>query len=92
MHIKRILLRVFFSIEVLMFCGVYMYGKNSISMLVALQNDNRALQAQLYEQEQEIAQLEYAITQWESSPFYKEKIAREQLQMARAQEQVYYRT
>ena len=91
MHIKRILVRIFFSVEMLIFCWVYMCGSNSISSLVALQTDNRSLQEQLHTREQEIAQLEHEIVQWESQPFYKEKVAREQLQMARAHEHVYYR-
>jgi len=91
MHIKKILLRVLFSTELLVFCYVYMYGKNSISMLVGLQKDNSILLDQVHTQKQEIAVLEGEIAQWEAYPFYKEKVAREQLQMARATEQVYYR-
>jgi len=92
MHFKRILVRAFFSIEVMIFCWVYMCGKNSITSLVELQKDNRMLQKQLQGQEREIVQLESEIDRWESDPFYKEKIAREQLQMARVGEQVYYIT
>ena len=92
MHFKRILVRTFFSVEVMIFCCVYMCGKNSITSLVELQKDNRTLQGQLQEEELKIAQLEGKISQWELDPFYKEKIAREQLQMARAGEHVYYIT
>ncbi len=92
MHIKRIIVRAFFSGEVLVFCWVYMCGNNSIAALVELQKDNRTLQGQLQEKDHEIAQLEGEISQWESDPFYKEKVAREQLQMARTGECVYYIT
>lgn len=91
MHAKKVALRIFFSVEVLVFSYVYLHGKNSITMLVDLQKENRVLQSQLHGQRQEIAQLEHEIAQWEAHPFYKEKVAREQLQMARKNEQVYYR-
>lgn len=86
------MLRLFFSVEVLMFCGVYSYGKNSIVVLVKQQRENLVLQKQLEEKKQAIAQLEKVINNWESHTFYKEKIAREQLQMVGPQDHVYYIT
>ncbi len=90
MDFKRIIVRAFFSVEVLVCCCVYMWGKNSIATLVGLQKENQVLQGQLQGEEREIVQLENEISRWGSDPFYKEKVAREQLQMARIGERVYY--
>lgn len=90
MYVKKVLMRFFFSLEMLVFCGVYLFGKQSITVLVSLQKENDLLQNQLLEQKKEIAAIEHTIHEWQEHPFYKEKIAREQLQMARKDEQVYY--
>lgn len=39
---------------------------------------------------EEIKKLENETQQWEQNPFYREKVAREQLQMARPTDEVYY--
>jgi len=88
---KKIFLRIFFTAEVCAFSYVYMCGANSINVLVGLQRENKALELQLGESRNEIASLSVEIDDWKHNTFNKEKVAREELQMARAQEQVFYR-
>lgn len=89
MYAKKLFARIFFATEVFIFCGVYLFGRQSISVLVGLQRDNKQLQELLSDHTKELATIEHHI-QEQSHPFYKEKIARGQLQMARKEEQVYY--
>lgn len=89
MYVKKMFARLLFTAEVFIFCGVYLFGKHSIAVLVGLQRDNKHLQELVQDQKKELANIERHI-QEQSNPFYKEKIAREQLQMARKEEQVYY--
>lgn len=90
MYVKKFFARAFFTVEVLVFCGVYLFGRQSIAVLVGLQRDNKHLQELLQDQKKEITDIESTIQEWQLHPFYKEKIARELLQMARKEEQVYY--
>ncbi len=86
---RRLLLRVFFGIEVVIFSGFYFFGGQGIRGIRALHKhtalsilENKAL-------EDEIKNLEDTVLAWQTNPFYKEKVAREQLQMARKGDIIY---
>jgi len=88
--IKRIFLRVFFVLELIVFGFVYACGPHGFYALQELEQQNNQLQTDAAMLKQEVQMLERKIAQWHAHPFYKEKIAREQLQMARKGDKIYY--
>lgn len=86
---KRFLLRLFVLVEICLFFGFYFGGSQGLKKMWYEKSENKKLAAFIKDRETELNQLENDIHQWENSPFYKEKWAREQLQMARLNEQVY---
>lgn len=93
MHVlKQKIIQLFFVIEVMVFAGVYLFGAQGIQALLRLKRDNNELDKEIKALQTEVAHLEQQIDVWNAHPFYKEKIAREQLQMARPDDQIYYLT
>ena len=87
---KRGALRVFFCIEIIIFFSAYLFGINGIQALMRLQEENLQLETELASMHEGVQELENEIYAWNSQPFYKEKIAREHLQMACTDDTVYY--
>lgn len=88
-HLKRIVFRIFFVSELVFFIGIYIFGPSGIKSLLQVQNENEHLKTEIVALQQEVTGLERNIAQWHTRPFYKEKIAREQLQMACKDEEIY---
>jgi cell division protein FtsB len=88
--LKRRLLRIFFAVELCFFAGVYVYGPHGTSVCYAMRQHNATIQQDIDALKAEVGQLEGDIAAYSAHPFYKEKIAREQLQMARKGETIYY--
>jgi len=88
--LKRRFLRIVFSLELLMFAGIYMMGPHGRQALQKIEQENMRLGDDIALLQHDVHELEFSIAQWHESSFYKEKIAREQLQMARAGDQIYY--
>ncbi|MCX5922660.1 MAG: septum formation initiator family protein [Candidatus Dependentiae bacterium] len=89
-EIKRKILRIFFALELLVFTGTYFFAPNGFCAVTQLQEENQQLVAEINLLRADVYGLEHTIVQWDAHPFYKEKIAREQLQMARKGDQIYY--
>ncbi len=87
---KKLLLRVFFGIEITLFIGMYLGGSRGLSALQALKKENQVVAQQVVALEGELQTLEGECARWEHDPFYKEKWARAQLQMARSDDEVYF--
>jgi cell division protein FtsB len=87
---KRIIIRLFFAVEVVVFMGSYFFGVQGIQAMRALDLENKAIALEMATIKSEVDQLDQQIIAWSSNDFYKEKIAREQLQMAHAQDEVYF--
>lgn len=81
---------MFFCIELCMFTWVYYYGPHGMQVLHKLVNENTVLEKEVAMTRTDIKELETKIIAWNSDPFYKEQVAREQLQMARKNEIIYY--
>ena len=81
--------RIFVVAEVIIFLGFYIWGANGLSALSHLKNDIESQAALVMQLRAEVSQLESMITTQMQHPFFQEKIAREQLQMARANEEIY---
>ena len=88
--LKKRTMRIFFMVEVVSFLGLYFFGAGGIQYLTKLQEEQIEIDTQLKTVHDEVAILNEQIEKWKSTPFYKEKIAREQLQMARAGDEIYY--
>jgi cell division protein FtsB len=83
----RVLLMVQTTVLIyLFFCGPR--GWRDVGQLQSIISD---AQKRLEEKKQVVTQLEKEETSWQDDSFNKEKVAREQLQMARATDTVFYR-
>jgi cell division protein FtsB len=70
---------------------IYLFGQNCIKELQIQQLGVVELQKNLILLNDEIVQLKKEIYAWQTNDFYKEKVAREQLQMARKGDELFYR-
>lgn len=90
MPIKRMLLRFFLVFEVFLFGYMYFFGKNGLQELHVLKSETMQFDQEVQQLAQDIEGLEAEIVAWEENDFCKEKIAREQLQMACKNDEIYY--
>lgn len=88
--IKQTALRMVFVLEIALFTVLYFFGAHGIQALVQLRHKNSAFEVTIADLEKEVDGLEVRLSEWDADPFYKEKVAREQLQMARKGDMVYY--
>lgn len=89
-ELQRTVFYIFFSLEIVLFVFFYIFGTHGIRALHYLQEENTLLRDENESFKAEILKLEYICGTDVSSSFYKEKIARERLQMARPGDIIYY--
>lgn len=87
---KKFFLRLFFVAEIVVFVWIYVAGFTGVSKMTSLKKENQLLLDELVLLEKEVKKLEDDFQKWEHIPFYKEKCAREELQMARDTDDVYF--
>ena len=87
---KRYIFRVLFVAEIIGFLCMHMFGPQGIQVFQKLADENAVIERSIQRVRLEIAQLNKQITACKSDSFYKERIAREQLQMARKDDLIYY--
>ncbi|MDZ4152002.1 septum formation initiator family protein [Methylicorpusculum sp.] len=88
---KQLIMRIGFAAEVLVFCWVYFLGPQGMRTVWHMRGENEQAQHSVGLLRGEVGELEQEVDRWQNSAFYKEKFAREQLQMARAGDMVYIR-
>jgi len=88
--IKRLISRGLFGCELIVFVWVYLFGAHGFHHLVHLRTECEQARQDLRYKQQEVSDLQEQIISWNVHSFYKEKMAREQLQMARKGELIYY--
>lgn len=88
--IKQIVLRAFFLFEIIVFILMYIFGPYGYLVMRKLKQENYHIIEKIKHIQQDANNLEHHIIEWNSTPFYKEKFAREHLQMARENEVIYY--
>lgn len=88
--IKRTILRCLFGLQIIIFSGVYFFGSQGLNHLWQLRQENNEITQQLQAIQTEVDALQQEVVDWTQHPFYQEKVAREQLQMARPDETIYY--
>jgi len=90
MKFKAYLSRLFLLGEIIIFGGVYFWGVDGVNRYNKICEENIKIEHDILALKKEVQDLEAQLTAWQTDPFYKEKIAREQLQMARAGEELFY--
>jgi cell division protein FtsB len=80
-RIKKSILVGIILLEILVFVWLYVYGNYGLCEIAALQKENDQHVQAIQNLKQEIADCKQQLQNL-SRPFYQEKIAREQLQMA----------
>jgi cell division protein FtsB len=86
---KQHVARIFLIGELIVFTGFYLFGSNGVSAMLHLKSDICSLHQQIIELKADVAHLSSTLVLQKKHPFFQEKIAREQLQMARADEEIY---
>lgn len=79
---------LFAEISILIF--FYLFGAQGISVVLALRMQNQMVQEEINMLYKKINALHETIVGWQQDPFYKEKVARELLQLAREDDHIYY--
>jgi cell division protein FtsB len=87
---KQRVMRIFLCCEILFFTVYYRWGSCGAAQYQQLRQDNVRLEGKSKRLMAEIIGLKRQAAVWNSSPFFKEKLAREQLQMARKNDHIYY--
>jgi cell division protein FtsB len=77
-------------LEIMLTLYAFLLGSKGMPQLRTLSTQQHALQHTINTLDHDIKQLEDRIAQWLRYSFYREKIAREQLQMARTNDIVYF--
>ncbi|HZW61545.1 MAG TPA: septum formation initiator family protein [Candidatus Babeliales bacterium] len=87
---KYLFLRLALCVEIMVLAAIYFYGSYGVQTLAQLRTETAVVEQEVMHLQQEVAILEHELNAWNSNPFYKEKVAREQLQMAREGDTIYY--
>ncbi len=86
---KKIFMRLFLCAEVMVFGWLYYQGARGVQAVQLLKQENETIVQQIASVQEEIEDIDRQIVAWNTSTFPKEKIAREQLHMARAGDEIY---
>ena len=89
---KRYVVRFFLGIEILTFICFYVCGPQGIYELMRLRSENSLFQKDLARMRFGLNTVKKAVARWQHDDFLREKIAREELQMVRKGEEIYYLT
>jgi len=90
MNVKRLFLKGLLVTEMITLVYIYLFGMNGVVMLQTQRNIVVQLQKDITLLEEDIRLLKEEIDKWNNHDFYKEKVAREQLQMARKGDELFY--
>lgn len=86
---KRMVPRAILAVEIVVFMWMYCFGSQGIRAVYAMRTENDLLEVQLAQEHKMLTLLERDVQMWQENSFVKEKLAREQLQMAREDEEIY---
>lgn len=89
-RMKKMLMKIVLVCEMAAFGHIYFFGSNGIKALQDKKKVVEDLKKDILVLDEDIAYLEKEIYVWQTDDFYKEKIAREQLQMARKGDELFY--
>lgn len=80
---------MFIVLELIIWSCWYCFGQKGIASIRSMQYNNAVCELQLKELQEYLIDCNHQLAQWHLSSFYKEQIAREQLQMARQNEIIF---
>lgn len=86
---KHYYARIFLCAEIVLFAGFYIFGTNGMMALMHMKKDIAILNENVLQLKNDVIHLQSTIAVQKKHPFFQEKIAREHLQMARAEEEIY---
>lgn len=86
---KKSFLRIFLSLEIVLFGLYYYYGPQGLRTIYRMKRENKALEESIAHLQEVIKNLEQEKKDFLQYPFYREQIAREQLQMMKPGEEIY---
>ncbi len=89
---KKYLYTGLFVMELVVLMYAYCYGKDGLHILSLVQKKQQFVQKKIKKIKQRIVVLQEQIEEWHTNDFYVERFAREQLQMARRGDVIYYRS
>ena len=78
--------------EIICFVIIAYQSTHGFAAIKQLRQENNAKRQELVSLRDEVDVLKDQVNAWKTDPFYKEKAAREQLQMARSGDVIYYLT
>lgn len=87
--LKKLFSRGLLLAECVVFAAFYIGGTRGLPLLRALRAENKLCVQDIMLLESEINQLQSDIDEWHAYPFYKEKVAREELQLINPGDTVY---
>lgn len=87
---KKAVSRFVFMLELVVGLYLYLLGSGGIIQTAVLAHENHALERELTQLHSACTALQAQIEAWTHDSFYLEQCAREQLQMARADEEIYF--
>jgi len=89
---KKYSLRLFLCVEIVVFGAFYFFGSTGMLTLWKLQHELELQAHDVQKAKDEMLQLQTHLALQKKNPFFLQKIAREQLQMARGDEEIYMYT
>ena len=90
MKLKQMVMRILLLAEMALFTHMYVFGKSGLQLLRVQKIQLTELSITVAQLQKEVGVLESEMNEWEIHDFYKEKVAREQLQMARKGDKLFY--
>ena len=87
---KKMMVRIFLCVEVIIFGWLYYHGARGVQAVNHLRTENEEIVHHIAQLQEEVETIDRQIVAWKTDPFFKEKIAREQLHMAHAGDEIYF--
>ena len=87
---KNIVSRIFLLGEIIFFIVFCCFSPAGIPQYIQLKKESHEIIYTVKSLEADIATITSDIDKWNTDPFYKEKTVREQLQMAKSDEEVFF--
>jgi cell division protein FtsB len=87
---KQTILRSFFVVELVTLSFFYLFGAHGLPIIFQFKKESQQIETEIEKLQKVMNALEKKLNDWHDYSYYKEQIARQQLQMARPDEQIYY--
>ncbi len=88
-ELKRTVVQLFLGVEIIVVTFMYLVGSGGLLAIKSANRQNAALLAEIAQGQEEVKGLNRELVDRKNNPFYKESIARKELQMAYENEVIY---